>query len=147
MERHHFMFPASLHEAQSASRELRQMSRSTGYLDHDSHVELHQSISGVPVLSHYVALGALKHVRDSFIPDNPVERIEDLQRAIEVSMRQPRADRIEREIAELAVYALDIQKPFFDDALPTRLVVPLHEKVRRHNDIYKLGGGYDRQAA
>lgn len=141
MERHHLLWPKKLHEIQAPNRELRQLNTSMGYLDHDSHTALHQAISGVPVFSYQIALGALKHLDTLNYTENPIERLEQLQTSLEVSMLQPRADRIERELSELAIYALELQKPFFDKSLPTRLDI---HRYRRRNDILVRGGSHER---
>lgn len=125
MNKHHFLFPERQWESQPAQREMRQMRQSTAYMDKHAHVELHRDISCVPLLSHHVAMCALGRLRDNEPTSNPIERIEHLQRAIEQSANVPRADRIERELAELAVYSLELQKPYLLTDVPMAEVIDL----------------------
>lgn len=90
-------------------------------LDPDTHKELHREVSHVPPLPYHMA----RHVLREFVEydaDTYLHNVEHLQWSIEKAMQHPRADKIEREVASTALYALDLQKPFIDESLPTRLI-------------------------
>lgn len=113
-ERHHILFNRKAWSANDELNTLRSDSQLIVPLEHDEHLELHQSISHVPPLSYHIARRAL-HTFDSYEhTDDHLEATERLQRSIEGAARHPRADMIEREIAWLATYALEIQKPFIE---------------------------------
>lgn len=47
--------------------------------------------------------------------DSPIKDIELLQSIIEQTKKQPQAHAIERDLVDLAVWALDLQKPFIKE--------------------------------
>ena len=46
---------------------------------------------------------------------DPIANIENWQRSIEEAKRHERADVLERHIADLAIFAYDLQKPFIEE--------------------------------
>lgn len=113
IERHHYIFPAKQHESSIISREIRTMGRNIGKIDHDSHVELHKEIPFVPVMSNFMAIQALKKLRDFDYSSNPIHNIENLQRSIEYGYTTGRQNYIETTLGELTVHTLDLQKKYF----------------------------------
>lgn len=121
MERHHVAFNRFAWTANKNLEGLREDRRLIVPLDPDTHRELHQEVSHVPPLSYHMARHVLRAYSE-FEADTYLHNVENLQFSIEEAMQHPRADRIERELGELTMYALDLQKPFIDESLPTRLL-------------------------
>ena len=121
MERHHELFNRFAWTATNTLESLREDRRLIVPLDPDTHRELHQEVSHVPPLSYHMARHVLRAYSE-FEADTYLHNVENLQWSIEEAMQHPRADRIERELGELTMYALDLQKPFIDESLPTRLI-------------------------
>ena len=120
-ERHHVGFNKSAWIATRALRAIREDPRVIVPLHPDTHLELHQSVSHVPPLHYHTAGRALRNFSE-YDNDTYLHNVENLQFSIEEAVRHPKADRLERDIAELAIYALELQKPFIDESLPTRLL-------------------------
>ena len=121
LERHHTLFNRYAWSANKDLESLREDRRLIVPLHPDTHRELHQEVSHVPPVSYHMARRALRNFSE-FEDDTYLHNLENLQWSIEEAMHHPRADRIEREVGELAVYALELQKPFVDESLPTRLL-------------------------
>lgn len=84
-------------------------------LEHDPHVDLHRNTPVVPLLCYH----ALRRVRYNLPPTtrNYMENIENVQRAIEEAGRTPRAHFVERQLGDLTVAVLEMQKPYVQDAM------------------------------
>ena len=113
IERHHYMFPAKQHESSNILSEIRSMGRHIEPIYHDEHVELHREIPFVPVMPAYMALQTLKKLREFSKHQDPIRNIENLQTSIEYGSSGERAHYLEKELGELAIYALDLQKDYF----------------------------------
>lgn len=84
-------------------------------LDDPPHIELHKTISTVPLLDHHTAM----RVHREF---NPVEgdyiaSMWSLMRTIEQAIKHPRAGEVEKGLGNLAVYAIQQQIPFVKSGL------------------------------
>lgn len=121
MERHHTLFNRFAWNANNNLESLREDRRLIVPLDPDTHRELHQEVSHVPPLSYHMARHVLRAYSE-YEADTYLHNVENLQWSIEEATQHPRADRIERELGELTMYALELQKPFIDESLPTRLI-------------------------
>lgn len=121
MEKHHTLFNRYAWTANQNLEALREDRRLIVPLDPDTHRELHKEVSHVPPLSYHMARHVLRAYSE-YEADTYLHNVENLQRSIEHAKSHPRADRIEREVASTALYALDLQKPFIDESLPTRLI-------------------------
>ena len=121
LERHHTLFNRFAWTANKNLEALREDKRLIVPLDPDTHREVHESVSHVPPLSYHMARHVLREFTE-YEADTYLHNVENLQRSIEHAKSHPRADRIERGVAELAIHSLDIQKPFIDESLPTRLI-------------------------
>lgn len=128
-QQHHILFNRRSWEATDTLKELRQDKRLITPLDPDTHRELHQAVSHVPPLSYHIARRALYTLSQFDYTDNPIEAADQLQLSIDEAMRHPRADTIERGVGELALLALELQKPFFEPNMPTKLI-DLHQWKR-----------------
>jgi hypothetical protein len=83
-------------------------------IDIDSHDDLHKAVPGVPVLDIYTA----QRVRRLYEPHfNPLVGMENYMRAVEQAMQSPKSHTIERQVASLAIHAIDLQRPFIKGGL------------------------------
>ena len=113
MERHHILFNKRAWNSYKEGTSLRETPSLIVPLEHDVHKELHREVPIVPLLGYY----SLLSVRNSFEPArDPLESVERFQRSIEQAKRHPKAHDIEKSLADLAVYALDLQKPYIIDS-------------------------------
>lgn len=118
---HHTLFNRYAWTANSDLKAIREDRRLIVPLDPDTHRELHQSVSHVPPISYHMARRVLQNFAE-YDTDTYMHNIENLQFSIEEAMSHPKADRIEHEIGDLALFALDLQKPYIDESLPLRIV-------------------------
>ena len=108
--RHHVSFDRLSHTARKESAFIR--SSIVPLMYDEPHVELHKHSPVVPVLAYY----ALSKVVRLFEPHGTtMERIESLQHSIDEVIKNPRMHPVERGIGDLAIWALDVQKPFIID--------------------------------
>lgn len=121
MQRHHIAYNRYAWTANSDLAAIRDDKRLIVPLDPDTHSELHNEISHIPPLSYHMARHVLREFSE-YEADTYLHNVENLQWSIEHAMQHPRADKIERELGELTLYSLDLQKPFIDESLPTRLL-------------------------
>lgn len=121
MQKHHTAFNRFAWSANADLKAIREDQRLIVPLDPDTHKELHQNVSHVPPLSYHMARRVLRNFAE-YDDDTYLHNIENLQWSIEEAMAHPRVDRIEHEVASTALYALDMQKPYIDESMPTRLL-------------------------
>ena len=121
MERHHCLYNRFAWTANKDLENLREDRRLIVPLHPDTHRELHQDVSHVPPISYHMARHVLREFAE-YEPDTYLHNVENLQWSIEHATKHPRADRIEHEVGELAIYALELQKVYVDESLPTRLL-------------------------
>lgn len=112
LERHHILFNRRSWSTLGELAALRGNPRLIVPLESDIHRELHNEISHVPILSSQTARASLSLFEDYSTTNDYIRSVEQLQSSIEQAIKHPRADYLERQIGELAVYALDLQKPY-----------------------------------
>lgn len=75
----------------------------------DFHDYIHESVPAIPLLGYH----ALLHTLSRFEPTNDtIQTLDSLMTAIEYAEHHPKAHDIERDLARLAINALDLQRPF-----------------------------------
>lgn len=80
-----------------------------GNIYRDDHEEIHKNCPAIPLLGHQ----ALLRVRRTFVEGNStLQSMENLMRSISEAGRQTRAHPIETQLADLAVQAIDLQRPY-----------------------------------
>lgn len=107
-----------MHERQEWSlrpqaRALREAPSLIVHMDRGLHNEIHANCPAVPLLGCNTLFRVAKYFREG---DTPIESLENLMRAMERSCKHPKAHQIERELSELAVHALDLQRPYISMA-------------------------------
>lgn len=86
-------------------------------MERGDHNELHRNCPAIPLLGYH----ALIRTRKTFeVGDNPIQSMENLMRSIEEASNHPKAHGVEKSLAELAIMAIDLQRPFISAALDTR---------------------------
>lgn len=81
------------------------------------HNHLHDVCPAVPLLG----VHALKFIVRDWEPDtDKLLSLENLQTSIEAAGNHPRAHPIERQLGDLAIHAIDLQKPFLRESLSLR---------------------------
>lgn len=89
-------------------------------IERDAHNEIHRECPSIPVLGFH----ALQRVSRTFDPiGNTMRDIELLQLSIDKGTKHPKTHPIERSMAELTLHAIDLQKPFLQEALSERKFV------------------------
>lgn len=79
------------------------------------HNAIHANVPSVPLLGFH----ALRRVAREFepVPGDTLTSMENLMDAMEVARRDPRAHPIEKDLAELAIEAVDLQRPYIREGL------------------------------
>ena len=112
--RHHIMHEAASHNSRAESRYLRNQPTLIPRIDRLAHNEIHDVCPAVPLLGSY----ALQSVVRTFEPGRDTfESVSNLLSSIELASRHPKSHRIETELAQLSIQAIEMQMPFIKDAL------------------------------
>ena len=106
---HHILHNRQEWELRPNAKRLRQTPSLIARLERPLHDEIHRECPPVPLLGHY----ALERtVRLFEAGSTTLESMDNLMLAIEQSSQHPKAHDIEKHLAELAVWAIDLQRPF-----------------------------------
>lgn len=108
-DNHHILHSRQEWELRPQARALRENKTLIPNLDRSTHNELHRMCPPVPILGYH----ALNKVLSEFYPArDTLQSMDNLLFAIELAANMPQAHRIEREMAHLAIQAIELQKPF-----------------------------------
>lgn len=114
-ERHHILHHRTAHESNKDNHWLR--TKAIGMialLDPDVHDELHKACPGVPPLDLFTA----QRVRRLYIADqNPLKAIDNYMFAVDLASQHPKSHDIEVQLSQLAIQAVEMQKPFIKEGL------------------------------
>lgn len=114
IDHHHVMFDKKSWESRTESKHLRYNHSLIIPIDRQVHNELHRDIPIVPLLGYH----ALKQVNKLYEPEgDPLKDIDKLMLSIEESSHHPRSHAIETHLAELAIWAIDLQRPYIKSGL------------------------------
>lgn len=80
----------------------------------DDHSELHANTPLVPFMGYHALCRTLKYYEPG---DNLLGSMENLMTAIEDATKHPRAHPVEKDLAMLAVHAVDLQRPYIAKSL------------------------------
>lgn len=98
---------------------LREQPSLIATIETDLHKEIHDNCPPIPLLGHY----ALMRTAHLFVPGhNTTESIDNLCFAIEGAGEHKKASPFERKLGDLAIEALQYQKPYLGDYPPLRAV-------------------------
>ena len=110
---HHIVHTAKEWELRPEARRIRQTPTLIVPIERSLHEEIHHNCPAVPLLGYH----ALLAVNSSFEEGNTaLESMDNLMLAIEKAGNHPKAHLIEKKLAELAVWAIDLQRPFITEA-------------------------------
>lgn len=113
-DRHHILNNRVEWTARPESARLRETPILVPTLDRTVHEHLHRYTTPVPPLGVY----ALQRVVRDFVPTNDVfQSIDNLMTSIEGAANHPKAHELERELAYIAIDAIDLQRPFIKEGL------------------------------
>lgn len=114
---HHILHHAKQHEATPDNHWLRTKALGMmALLDVDTHDELHANCPGVPPLDVWTAQRARRLYEPS---RNPLVAMVNYMRAVEEAAKHPRTHEVEKSLSELAVWAVDLQRPYIRKGLIT----------------------------
>lgn len=112
-DRHHLVFDRVSWSSRPEAKRIREDKSLIVRLDRIDHDELHRHTVPVPLLGYHALVRTFK----SYEPgDTPLESIENLMGSIEQAVNHPKAHPLERELGGLAVWALDLERPFIAEA-------------------------------
>lgn len=109
---HHTQFARAIHESMPNLKRIRQDPRLIIPLDIDTHNDLHRSVAAVPSLTHDMAGRAFSLFRDYGDAVDPITNLQNYMTSIEQAARHPKAKELERSMAELTVWACEMQIPY-----------------------------------
>lgn len=107
---HHVMFPNRLWRTQSILRTIKDDIGLKIKMPRDVHTNLHEHVPIVPPLDNFMATRAY----DGYVPmySNPVRSIENFMMSIERVVAMPSLSKIQKDIGNVAINALEAQIPF-----------------------------------
>lgn len=114
--RHHVLHEEWTWNANKWAHDLRVTPSLVVTMPTEIHRELHAACPHVPILGSY----ALQAVNRLFVPSHNRDTLKDmdsLQVAIDKASKSPRAHMLERDLAGLAIEAIDLQKPFIREGI------------------------------
>lgn len=113
-DRHHVVFGRQEWSGRPESKAIRSTPSLLVTMDREAHNELHRDCPAVPLLGYH----ALRRVLNTFEPQRDTMRtIESLMSSIEQAADDPRSHIVERRLAELAVWSIDLQRPYVQEQL------------------------------
>lgn len=87
-------------------------------MNREAHNELHRDVPPVPLLGHYALLRTVRSYEPAY--GDTMTSVDNLMFAIEEATRSPKAHQIEKDIAWLAINAIDLQRPYLRDDVADR---------------------------
>lgn len=109
IDRHHLIHERVPWTSRPEARLLRETPSLVPRIDRELHNEIHRNCPPIPLLGYHALVRTLK----AFEPTtDTLDTMGRLQAAIELSGKHPKSHRIERELGDLAVQAIDLQKPY-----------------------------------
>lgn len=111
---HHILHHRQEWSLRPYARQLRETPSLIPRIDRDAHESLHANCPPVPLLGHYALMGTVARFQPT---GDTLRDISGLQSAMEQATRSSRFHPIERDLAGLAIEALDLQIPFIKEGL------------------------------
>ena len=112
-DRDHAFWTESHWTSTKEASALRSMGSLVIRLDRYTHEQKHKSTPPIPLLGFHT----LRRTLATYEPGRtPIQSIENVQRSIENASAAPRMHEIERQQAALAVWALELGKPYWEQS-------------------------------
>ena len=120
-DKHHILHNRLEWELRPEARRLRQTRTLVPDIDRTVHNQIHAVCPPVPPLGYY----ALRVIENHFEEGNStLQSMDNLMKAIEIGANHPRAHDLEKHMADLAIWAIDLQRPWIAEGRThLRLVV------------------------
>lgn len=112
IEKHHELFNKREWEAREQYKDLRNNGGLIVPMHKEYHDELHKSVRLVPTLGYN---GIMAVHREFYRGRSYIDTLDNLMFAVESAKNNERLSSIERGLAELALDALDLQRPFIQE--------------------------------
>ncbi len=109
MDRHHVLFNKREWESRPQYKQLRENPGLIVPIDRDVHNELHRTVTQVPILGYYAVMAVQK---EFYRGRTHLETIDNLLFALESVEDHPRLSDLDKSLANIALQAVDLQKPF-----------------------------------
>lgn len=116
---HHILNPRQEWSLRPEGRRLRNNHLLIPELDVDVHKELHENCPTVPLLGLY-ALRAINC--EPWEGKDTLTSVDNLLVVIHEMLKRPRFHPVDRELGELAIHAIDLQKPYIKEGLRSEQV-------------------------
>lgn len=111
---HHVCFYRQEWRLRPEAKAIREHPSLVPNLDRDAHEELHANCSSVPPLGYHTLIRVAKN----WYPQRDTLRsMDELMYAIDKASEHPLIRPIERDVAQLAIQAIDAQKPYIEEGL------------------------------
>ena len=111
IDRHHVLFDRKSWEARDDGLFLRRSPSMIPKLERQTHTELHENCPPVPVPDAF----SLQRIRHAFRPEgDPLDDIDQLMLLVEQMTRRRDCHEISRELGQLTIMALDVQRPYIE---------------------------------
>lgn len=110
---HHYCYYKGVWEMNEL-REIRENPRHKVLIHRMGHIALHRAVECVPPLSVHLAGNVIQELK-AYDDKDPLTNLDNLQSSINYAKTYPRTSELEKRIAELTIYALDLQKPFIKE--------------------------------
>jgi hypothetical protein len=113
-DQHHILHNRQEWELRPEARRLRGARTLMPELDRRVHDEIHAVCPPVPLLGYY----ALRLIEQNFEEGrNTLQSMDNLMHAIDLSAAHPKTHYIERGMADLAIQAIELQRPWIADGM------------------------------
>jgi len=83
-------------------------------MDRSDHDEIHRYCPPVPLLGYHALIRTLQTFEQG---ETPLKTMDNLMYSIEIASKHPKAHEIEKQLANLAIWAIDLQRPFIAGVL------------------------------
>ena len=119
--RHHVLFPRSLHNATDVGFKLRTNNLLIPRIDVDAHAELHENVSIVPPLPNEIGSRTLRLMSLCQSRTN-LQAIDNYMLSVEDAADHPRATDLDRKLGELVVESVYQQIPYIEKGQKTAFI-------------------------
>lgn len=122
IDRHHILHERKGWEARPQGKELRSTPSLVPAMDRETHNALHAACPEVPMLGYYALVRILKTFQPTY---DTLDTMDDLLYSINEASKHPKAHDIERQLCQLALQAVDLQRPFVREGIvvPDRRII------------------------
>ncbi len=132
LSKHHVLFYHSTWSSHKALLKLRGNRQLIPRIDREVHNDLHNDISCVPPLSIPLAEAVLARFIEYDNTQDSIKAAENLQRSIEDALNEEgqHFDTVEHMIGEMAIYAINLQKPYIQPPSSAVHIDMKHDNMR-----------------